>query len=213
MSFLNEYRQHMSVVTVVECIQLDCGKPILLAVDEVAIAGGRIAPLATIPFEVVHAVGKCLNNFRGDKFNAVVSTLDVLIVGAEKAYSGRPITWIQLPRFTRGESEQLFGNPDTEVLLCMFIMMCNGHGRTLEHLHKVWKNNAVLFATGTISSIMSILIVGMQSFNFLSMSLALIKPALLHNTVNLDDTPAGGNQTYRACIDSGVVLLLLLLLL
>lgn len=98
-----QHKKPLKIDFVLQCIRDDAGgKPILLALDEVVAAFGKGQVDIPKISKIISVIGAGLSKFRWNEFNAVVTTLDTVVVNNEKTLSGRPIVWVMLPRMILG---------------------------------------------------------------------------------------------------------------
>lgn len=177
--------EQLSLQKAVECVMAHSNKGVLLLVDEIMKSGGISEDIQLIN-QRVSDIGSCLNILT-TKFNAVLTTLNMLVTSNATISSGRPICWIPLPPATSSEAQSLFGEDAIKYpALRLCIEDCNGHHRSLETLKVVWNE----YKDANFSYPMLILELGKRmDQKYRQLTLDLIRPALKGYTVALTDTP------------------------
>ena len=107
----------LKLTTVIECICKAANAPIFLLVDELIKSAGpaEMNPLLPRnPMLIAHAVGMCLDSL-GEKFNAVISTLDRLPLD-ELTPSGREVNLVPLPPLSQKRRENCLSMLNTIAL-------------------------------------------------------------------------------------------------
>lgn len=203
---MQHYAQVLTLDGVVQCIRLDAGnKPILLGLDEVVSAFGRDVNIQKVT-QIVSKVGLCLNQF-GSHFNAVVTTLDTVVVKAETTLSGRPIAFIPLPRLTTEQSVELFqqelASPSTPSYFRGAIVACGGHARTLESLKTFYTATKATCIALDYPRFLLLFCQDLLNVNVLRLTLPLVLCALRNKPVELEFRPTSSACTIRQYIRDG----------
>lgn len=194
----------MSTDNVVKCILADAdGKEaVLLGLDEVVNSFGKPVDHKKVT-ELITLVGQGLNTL-GSQFNAVITTLDILVVNAERTVSHRPINWIVLPRLTIEQSYDLFHEQLTEPTcpkyLRWLIVACGGHGRSLDLLHVFYKDHKHL--PMKFAEYLQALADDLRRYNTFSLPAPLLLVALRNQELDLKSRLEGyaDSQTVQECI-------------
>eukprot|EP00026_Physarum_polycephalum_P002260 Phypoly_transcript_02266.p1 GENE.Phypoly_transcript_02266~~Phypoly_transcript_02266.p1 ORF type:complete len:656 (+),score=60.61 Phypoly_transcript_02266:383-2350(+) len=208
-SFLAGMQHYARVLTldgVVQCIRLDAGnKSVLLGLDEVVSAFGKDVDIQKVT-QIVSKVGLCLNQF-GSNFNAVVTTLDTVVVNAETTLSGRTIAFIPLPRLTVEQSVELFqqelANPSTPSYFRSAIVACGGHARTLESLKTFYTATKATCGALEYPQFLLLFCQDLLNVNVLRLTLPLVLCALRNKPVELEFRPTSSTYTIRQYIRDG----------
>lgn len=205
--FLEPYLHLLKTSIVIKCIRHDAGgKPILLGLDEIVSAFGK-QNVGDKVSEIISEVGKALNMFGWDEFNAVVTTLDIVVVNVEKTQSSRPIEWVMLSRLTTNQAMGLFCEElqeDNHILLKLLIIACAGHGRSLEQLKFCWGKHQNLRSSLNLVQFLSLLRAQLSGFNMLSLTTSLVVCALANSKISLDGRPENTyDKTIREYIRDG----------
>lgn len=190
--------KELNLSMAIQCILEHSKKPVLLLVDDIMKSGGDKEDLTLIQ-EKVTEICKCLDA-HSVRFNAVLATSNILAMCKEQ--SRRDIELISLPPLTLEEATSLFGDVDNippDLQQC--IVDCNGHVVTLELLKLLWNKSRHHFHYVQILNRIS----NKLDKKYSQLSLDLVRPALLGQTVDKGDSP-DGKGTYGEYVDRGYYL-------
>lgn len=179
--------EQLSLPVAIECVMAHSNKGVLLLIDEIMKSGGGSEDTKLIN-QRVSDIGSCLDTLT-TQFNAVLTTLNIIVTTNATKPSGRPVSWIPLPPATLSEATSLFGRDTVKYpILRLCIADCNGHHRSLETLKMVWNE----YRDVQFSYAMLIEELGRRvDQKYRQLTLDLIRPALKGYTVALTDSPDG----------------------
>lgn len=177
------------------------GKAVFLAVDEITKTKklGHEHPAA-----ITRAIGACLDNFPCFRFNAIVSTLDwkVAIKGTV-ADSGRGMLPTVNTRLKHKESQSIFLEYTTNIVVQRVIAFSNGHPRSLALLKLALNQTPNPESTWDLLTEMR---TNLDVAHFVTPTENYIKAALRGDQIRLEDVIDPPEFTVQMAVEAGYFL-------